>query len=915
MLQFLRRLAALFRRDRLDNDLFEEISLHIELRRQALIDQGVDARAAETQARGAFGSVAAVREETRAVWGFPLLETIVQDVRYAARLLRRSPTFTAVATLSLAVGVGSAAAVFGLADAVLFRKLPVDHPDELTILQWRARGRMPAPSLTGNWSEDASGQYSTSFAWPTFDALRKGAPPNVRVFGFAGYMSLNLTIDGTPETGEGQAVSGNYFDALGIAPAVGRLLVEADDRPDAPPVVVISDDFWQRRFGRAADVVGRPMSINAIPVTIIGVTPKRFRGTLEVDDAPVVAVPLAFRATLERDASYRTADQWWVLMMARVTHPATVDGVRPVLETVLRTSVATANPALSESDLPSLELLPGAHGQIDVRNGMREPLQIMAAIVAIVVLVACAIIANLLLARGEARRREITVRAAIGASRGRVVRQLLTEGLLLAALGSGIGLLFARWIANKLTPALGGPGLSSMLEIATNWRVVVFIAGLAATCTVLFALAPALRSTDVRLGRASQEQLRIGGTGRRRSALSRSLVTVQVALSLLLLTSAALLVRSLSLLQAVQPGFDSTRLLVFRVDPTRNGSALARVRALYGDALTRLRAIPGVQSASLSNNTLIAGGGSMTVAALPHEPPLDRGTPAAREFFRTHGTYLLRVDETFFTTMRIPILRGRALASSDTAESRPVAVVNSALARQLFGEIDVVGRTFKTDLQPNATRYEIVGVCADAKYTSLRRGAPPTAYFTFRQQPIGPATFALKTAGDPSELVRAVREAMRELDPHLPLLMIRSQEEQIRQSLRREVLFSRLAMMLGSVTVVLAAIGLYGLLTYTVARRTPEIGIRMALGAERGAVRWIVMRDALILVGAGVMLGIPAALAGTRVLKSVLFELTSTDPISFVLASVTIVGVGMLSAYLPARRASRVDPIVALRAD
>jgi hypothetical protein len=277
--------------------------------------------------------------------------------------------------------------------------------------------------------------------------------------------------------------------------------------------VVISDDFWQRRFGGAPDVVGRPMSINAIPVTIIGVTPKRFRGTLEVDDAPVVAVPLAFRATLERDASYRTADQWWVLMMARVAHPATVDGVRPVLETVLRTSVATANAALAESDLPSLELLPGAHGQIDVRNGMREPLQIMAAIVAIVVLVACAIIANLLLARGEARRREITVRAAIGASRGRVVRQLLTEGLLLAALGSGIGLLFARWIANKLTPALGGPGLSSMLEIATNWRVVVFIAGLAATCTVLFALAPALRSTDVRLGSASQEQLRSAGPG------------------------------------------------------------------------------------------------------------------------------------------------------------------------------------------------------------------------------------------------------------------------------------------------------------------------------------------------------------------------------------------------------------------
>jgi predicted permease len=769
--------------------------------------------------------------------------------------------------------------------------------------------------LTGNLSRDAAGQSSTSFSLPTFHALRRDAASSARVFGFASYLSLNIAIDGVPETADAQAVSGNYFDALGIAPAAGRLIADSDDRADATAVAVISDAFWRHRFGGAADAVGRVITVNAIPVTIVGVTPKGFRGTLQVDEAPSVTVPLALREHLERTPEYRTANLWWVLVMARLPQGVDAASARSILEASTRRSVAEGNAGLSPADLPMLDLLPGAQGQIEVRNGMREPLRIMALIVGIVLLVACAIVANLLLARGQARRRELAVRTAIGAPRARVIRQLLTEGLLLAALGSGIGLLVARWIAGALLPALGTLSAESALEIGANWRVVAFTAGLATVCTVLFALIPALRTTDVGLASSLQERSRGLTDPRRPVVLSQILVAVQVALSLLLLTAAALLVHSVSNLQVVQPGFDPTNVLIFRVDPSRNDYAPGRIRALYTAALERLAAIPGVRSASLTHNTLIGAGGSSTIAALPNAPPLESGTRAAQAFFETHRTFVLTVDEGFLSTMRIPVLQGRALASSDTADAQPVAVVNRALARQLFGEIDVVGRTFKTELRPNAPLYEIVGICSDAKYTSLRREAPPTVYFSYRQRSIRSATFVLKTMGDPMGVAAAAREAMRQLDPNLPLFALRTQEAQIQQSLRRERLLARLATLLGAITLILSGIGLYGLLAYTVTRRTPEIGVRMALGAEPATVRWMVMRYALRLVGAGLLLGIPAAAGSTQVLRSLLFGLTPTDPFSFVVSTALLIVVGALAAYLPARRASRVDPVVALKAE
>jgi len=911
------RLLALRRRSRLDEDLADEISLHIELRRQSLIDSGMDPAAAAGEARRMLGNVTVRREESKEMWGFPSVETVLRDVRYAIRILRRSPMFAAIAILSLGIGIGSAAAVFTLVDAVLLRKLPVANPDELVLLRWfaPATARMPAQSLSGNWNVNDRGQNSTSFSLPTFESLRRDAPAGVRVVGFAGYLSLNVAIDGVPETGEGQSVSGNYFDTLGLAPAAGRLLTEADDRVGAAPVAVLSYAFWQQRFGGSPAAIGRAISLNAVPVTIVGVMPRKFQSTLQVGETPQVAIPLTLRAALERSASYLQADSWWVLMMARLPKGENPSKLQPSLEERFRQSVAEGNAALTTADLPRLEFLPGARGQIEFRDGTRDTLRVMAAITTVVLLVACAIVANLLLARGQARVREMAVRVAIGASRRRVIRQLATEGLLLAALGSVCGLVIANWIAGALSPALSRTAAELDLNAGADWRLVLFTALVATICTALFALVPAVRATDVRLAAGLQEQHRTSTTSRRRGVLSNGLVAIQVALSVLLLASATVLVRSVSNLRAVPTGFDPSQLLIFRVDPSRNGYTLEQSQELFAQAQERLATLPGVRSATLMNIPLISGGGAQTIAALPEAPPLEPGTPAARAFFDSHRTWALNVGDQFFSTMAIPMLQGRAPDARDAFAGPAVAVINRALAMQLFGTTDVLGKRFKTDLRPDAPLNEVIGVSADAKYTSLRRDAPPTAYFSYRQRRLRTATFAVKTAGDPLTVSGAARETFRQLDPNVPLYALRTQEAQIADSVRRENLIARLAAMLGAVTLALCAIGLFGLLAGEVARRTPEIGLRIALGAELGHVRWMVIRQSLLVIAAGLSFGIPAAIGGTRVLGALLFGLSPADPASLAIAAALIVVVGGIAAYLPARRASRVDPVLAIRTE
>ena len=912
----LRHLKAWLRRGRLDDELREELAQHVAWKTDSLIAEGLPEAEARRRAAVDVGNLTRLREESRSLWGFPSLDSFTQDVRYGVRQMQRAPAFTAVAVLSLAIGIGASAAVFSLADEMLFRKQPVHDPDALVVLKWTSGPAMPFSSLNGNGQQSAEGLSSTSFSLSALRQMQAAGAGTIDLFGFADLYALSVAIDGRAEMIDTHAVSGNYFDVLGVPPVAGRLLGRSDDQPDAPAAAMISDALWARRFGRAPDAIGRQIAVNGVAFTIAGVTPRGFRGTGQVTDATDLFVPLTHRGRLVSDGMGERDDDpnfWWVLPMGRLRAGATAGGVESSLDVILKRTVAAAKPDLAAKDLPRLLVMPGARGQYEDRDRMRDPLRTMAVVVSIVLLVACANVANLLLARGRARVRELSVRAAIGAPRARVVRQLFTEGVLLALCGAGLGVAAAQWVSRALLPALTQSEHATVA--ALDWRLLAFASALAGGCAILFALAPALRSTRLTLSLGLQDAARRGAATPGQNRFAGVLVVVQIALSMVLVVTAVLLARSLRNLDRAELGFDPHNVLTFRLDPTLNHYDEARIRTLYAAVLDGLRASPGVRNATFTSHTLLANSSAIGVAATAGEATPPPGSAEAQAFMRGHSVWRQVTGPGFFETMRLPILRGRALGSQDTAGGQRVAVINAILARQLFETDDVVGRRFRLGLRSTSPLYEIVGVAGNARYTSVRDKMPPTAYLAAAQQPAGPATFEVRTAGDAAALTATARDVVRRIDDQLPLVAVRTIEDQLARSLGQERLFARLAMLLGTVTLALSAIGLYGLLAYSVAQRVPEIGLRMALGAERSTVRWMVLKRSLVLAAVGLVGGAAGAMAGTRLVESMLYELPARDPLAVVVAAAVMLGTCALAGYLPARRASRVDPLVALRAE
>jgi predicted permease len=916
ILTTLRRGRALLARSRRDDELREEIEQHIADRTRSLIDEGMDPRDAAFEARRLFGNVMAIREETRDMWTFRWIESFLQDTRFGARLLRRSPVFTLAAVASLSIGIGSAAAVFSLADGLLFRTLPVPDPQQLVLFRWISGPETAFRSLNGFGVQNESGTSSTSFSYKLFDTSREKLASQVDLFAFADLYRANLSVDGRPETAYAQVVSGNYFTALGVSPALGRLLGPADDRIDAPPSAVIGHEFWRRRFGSSPDVLGKLVVLNGLSFTIAGVMPAGFNGAMQVGQRCDVMVPIAqYKAVTRGDEDPLDPEFWWVLMMGRLKPDVSAAQLQPNADLLLKQSVTSARPNFPATSLPRMSVEPGGQGQTEMRNDMRQPMRLMAMVVTIVLLVACANVANLLLARGRARGREIAVRTAIGAPRYRIVRQLLTEGMLLGIIASVLGLVLAQWISAALLPALAPDRDGLTVRYALDLRILGFTCALATACTILFALVPALRSTDSTLLPALQEHTRGSIGGRRRFSMGGALVVVQVALSMLLLPAAALLSWSALRLQHTNPGFDPSNLLIFSVDTSLNGYSEQRSRTFAAQALDALRAVPGVTNASLTDHRLISNSSSIGVGRPEGVPAPAPGTKEGRDFAREHRAWRLAVDDKFFETMQIPLLRGHGFPPAMSSGSPRVAVVNTKLAQQLFGTVDVVGRRFVLGLAANAPAVEIIGVAADAHYTSIQQGVVPTAYLPIQQARLNRMTFAVRTASDPMSLAPTLRETLRGIDDGLPIFDVRTQQEQILRSLAQERLFANLSVLLGVVTLTLSGIGLYGLLAYAVTRRTPEIGVRIALGAERAHVRWMMLRQSLVLVAAGLALGIPGAIASRSVVANLLVDLSATDPRAIVAAAVVMLAVGLAAAYVPARRASRIDPLTALRAE
>jgi predicted permease len=847
---------------------------------------------------------------------------MLSDLRLALRQLAKSPGFTAVAILSLALGIGANTTIFSLVNEVLLRSLPVREPDRLVLFSWAGSGGVGPRSINGWTQRDAAtGETTcTSLSLLTFERFRAASADTLSdVFAFSPIDRANVVIDGNAEVvSTAQLVSGNYHAALGVPMLAGRSLLPADDRPNAAPVIVLSAGYWQRKFAGDPSAIGRTMTVNGVVAEIIGVTAPQFTGTLQVGEVQDLTLPLALYPRLAPDDT--DAPQpwcWWIRIMGRLRPGVSLAQVHANLAGVFRESIKDALdggddqppgkviPAAAMPDKVRFVVNPGAQGLTEARHTYTQSIQILAALVALVLLVACANVANLLLARGAARVREITVRLALGASRARLLRQLLTESVLLALLGAIAGLAFAWWGRAALL-ALQPLGASAdRLELRLDWRVLAFTTAVALATGILFGLAPAWRATRLDLAAGFS-----GGTrllGGERSRLARILMVVQIALSLVLLVGAGLFTRTLRNLQGLDAGFNRRQLVLFSVDGIAGGHKAAELAALHNRFTERIAALPGVAAVTFSQMPVLSGSSwTSGVHVQGH-------TPAPGE---NRNVLMNGVQPAFFSTYELPLLAGRAFTARDDAAAPKVAIVNQAFARKYFGDASPLGRRFGSGEPANAGDFEIVGVVRDGKYTRLRDEARPAAFLPYGQlKNAWGGHYAVRVNGDAGTYAPMLRGILREIDPNLPLANFRTQEEQVARSLAPERMFARLSSFFGLLALLLASIGLYGLLSYSVLRRTGEIGLRMALGAVPGQVLWLVVRESLYLAALGVVLGLGCAWGVARLVASQLYGLSASDPVTYAAVGLLLVAVAMIASLLPARRAAKVDPMVALRTE
>ena len=849
---------------------------------------------------------------------------MITDLRYAVRMLVKYPAFVVVAVLTIAIGVGANTALFSVVDAVLLKKLPVKDPDQLVLFKasWHTEKFGPGGfNGTNKFDPETLMTVGTSFPLQTLTRFRQEQTVLSDVFAFAP-VDITLNAGGHAEVVSGQAVSGNYYSALGVPAHVGRTITVADDNAGATPVAVLNHRLWTTRFNSDPAIVGKQINLNNVAFTVAGVTPAGFVGTSDVGSTQDVTVPIAWEPQINVERSYlRGAGIWWLRVMGRLKPGVTLEQAQVAMAEPFQASVlehragrqARATQPLATidpKDLPRLGVDSGSQGEMDLRRGLATPLRLLLGVVGVVLLIACANVANLLLARASARKKEIAVRLAMGASRARLIRQLLTESILLATAGGALGVLFALWIKNGLfvVTEWAGPGMSA-LEPSLDLRVLGFTLALSLLTGIAFGIMPALRATRLDLTPALKDAAR-GSSAMERSLLSKSLVVAQVSLAVLLLIGAGLLVRTLRNLQRVETGFNAHNLLLFSVDPSSIGYKDDRLAALYERMFARLEAVPGVQTVTFSRNALLSYSSNTSSVYLEGELGPD-GKP------RDSDTKIHTVRENFLPAMEIPLLMGRNLSAQDDARAQPVAVVNQAFVKAHFPNTNPIGKRFGYEPDKPA-EIEIVGVARDAKYTSQRAEIEPTVYQSWRQwlKSMRFATVEVRTGGDPSAFVAGIREAMHEVDSNLPLTNVRTQIEQADKTLAMERVMAKLFSLFGLVAQLLAAIGLYGVMAYSVAQRTKEIGIRMALGADRARVLRMILQQGMVLTLIGVGVGLALAYVLTKYLESLtemLFGVEARDPWTFAAIGVLLIVVTLVACLVPARRATKVDPLVALR--
>jgi macrolide transport system ATP-binding/permease protein len=900
-----------------EEQLREELQFHLTEEADERQARGLSADEATWAARRDLGNATLVREDARTLWSWVLLEQLAQDVKYGLRGMFKNRMFTALAALSLALGIGANTAIYSFMDAILVRPLPVTDPASLIVVKWRSRPRsgndFVMRSVDGRTYRDGSEVTAGIFPFPAFERLQEASAPVLSsLFAHKRAGSVNVIVNGEADLAQGEYVSGDFFRGLAVVPGAGRLIGTEDDRRGAEPVAVLSLGYSQRRFGDAASAVGQPILINNVPFTVVGVAPAEFFG---VDPALAPHLYLPMRATnhiLKQIGEQAFVDQnyYWVEMMGRLKPGVDLAQAQAALAGPFAQWVAsTAGTDGERANLPALRLEEGAAGLDSLRRQYSRPLYVLLTMVGLILAIACANTANLLLARAAARRHEMAVRLSLGAGRWRVVRQLLTESVLLAALSGGLGVVIAVGSMGALTRLLANGQPEFTLHAELNWHVLLVTFALSLLCGLLFGLAPALHATGRAFGPALRERsvsepgARLRATVRRVS-LTQALVVGQIAISLLLLVAAILFVRTLSNLHAVSLGFNREQVLLFDVNAPQAGHPVSRVGDLYADLRRRLSEVPGVRDATLSHASLIRASRSYGIRV--------DGQP-------TDGTRVLWTGSRFFTTMQIPIVRGREITDSDRQGTLPVVVVSELFAKTFLGDGDPLGRQLEVRFSnriglPGALT--VIGVAANARYGGLKGQIPPVVYVSLAQvagPQLGQVTYAMRTEGDPLRYAGVVRQVVREADARVPVTNLKTQAADIDQTINQEILFARLCSAFAVLALTIACVGLYATMAYAVARRTREIGLRMALGAGRPLVTWMVLREVFLLAVVGLAIAVPTAAATSRFVESFLFGMRPNDPRALALAAGLLLAAALAAGYGPARRASRVDPMVALR--
>jgi putative ABC transport system permease protein len=893
------RLRSLFRRDTVESEADAELRFHFEQQVEKHIKSGRTREEATRRARLEFGGHEQLKEEIRDARGVNLIETLFQDIRYGLRILGRTPVISGVAILSLALGIGANTAIFSLIDTVMLRMLPIQRPEELTQVRMRdprSPNDEPEPTFTNPLWEalrDRQDFYSGIFAWSLtqFDLSQGGAVHDVN----------------------GMFASGDYFSTLDVRPAAGRLIATDDDKRGCPGVAVLSYGFWQEHFGGAPSAVGSTLSLDNQIFNVIGVSAPGFFG-LEVGNKFDVAIPVCAAEIFDGPKSRLDRRSWWWLNVAGRSKPGVSrDELKARLGVVSPQIFADALPkeweAKDQQDFLKRSFVPtpAATGTSYLRRRFTQPLHILMGVVGLVLLIACANIASLMLARASARHKEIAVRKALGASRARLIRQLLTECVLLSTAGAILGILFARWGSALLVRYISTGDNKVFLDLSFDWRTLSFTAGVAVFTGILFGVLPAFRSTRVSLTLAMKGSQAIDAESGAKFRAGKWIVASQVALSLVLLVASGLFLRSLVKLVTMDVGFDRNNVLIVHANLHNAKVPAEQQPAMFDEIESRLRTLPGVVSASRSVMTPVSNyvWNSDLEVDSPNAPKGD----AALAFFNF-------VSPGYFGTVRTPLLAGRNINDGDTKTSPLIAVVNETLARRFFPNGEALGKYFRIHADPGKPEppIQIVGLVKDAKYESLREEAHATAYFPIAQvtEPVEEQVFELRTATRPSALIPSVQEAVAGVSNAVPL-DFGTLAEQVDDSLVQERLLATLSTFFGALALLLAMIGLYGALSYLVAQRQREFGIRMALGAPRNSILRLVMRDVVIVLAGGLTVGAAISLAAVGLLQKMLFGLAARDTVTLLTSIGVLSAVAFFAGYLPVRRATRIDPMVALR--